>query len=289
MRWFLWPCLALLIAAPGAAQAGMPMKVKETCAVGGERFTYITTPSYTTFGARPDGKPYGSWTFPMELPVCPKNGLVMYREFSKDELARLPALIASPEYVALRPSETPYYRAAWLARALDPKTDDHAWLLLSASWEADGEPAKKTRYQVQFVVAAEAVPARPEALEWLAMQVRAINARRELGRFDEAAEALKGLPRDALVARPAKTSDESDRDEENRQGWRGAIAQLERAIARRDAASEPLDMIPLEVAASYCLGVPDEQPPRSDPHCTDPALAAKVAEFRKHRADAGEP
>lgn len=283
MRPTLWTALALLIAVPCAAQAGMAMKVKETCAVGGERFTYITTPSYTIFGQRPDGKPYGSWTFPMALPVCPKNGLVMYREFSKDELARLPALIASAEYVALRPAETPYYRAAWLARALDPKANDHAWLLLSASWEADEEPAKKARYQAEFVAAAEAAPAKPDDLSWFALQVRAINARRELGRFDEAAAALKALPRDALEARPTKTSEASDaeRDEENRQGWRKAVADLERAIARRDASSEPLDMIPKDLAAAYCVGVPDHMPRREDPYCASPELADAIKSFRE--------
>jgi hypothetical protein len=285
----VWPLLALLLAIPATAEAGMAMKVKEKCAIGGEPFSYTTTPSYSTFGARPDGKPYGSWTFPMELPVCPKNGLVMYREFSKDELARLPAIIATPEYAALRPAETPYYRAAWLARALDPQSLDHAWLLLSASWEADTDAAKKTRYQAEFLAAAGEAPRTPASLNWLALQVRAINARRELGRFDEAAAALKALPLDALATKPGKAADSPDPDEENRQGWRELITSLGRVIARRDASSEPLDMIPTDYAAALCVGVPDHLPRRDDPYCADPSLAEPIAKFREQLAKADKP
>lgn len=281
----VWPLIAMLLAAaPATAVAGMPVKVKETCPVGGETFTYETTSSYSIFGLRPDGKPYGSWTFPLALPVCPKNGLVMYREFDKAQLARLPALITTPEYVALRPAETPYYRAAWLARALDPKSHDSAWLLLSASWEAD--PSQKARYQAEFAAAAEAAPREPASLNWLALLLRAVNARRELGRFDEAAATLAALPRDALeppTAAPVEGG-EAERDEENRQGWRKFAADLQRAIARRDADSEPLDLVPVEVAASHCLGIPGEVPPREDPLCGEEAIAAKVAEFRKNRS-----
>jgi len=287
-------CLALLfgllVAAPGAAQAGMPVTVKEKCAVGGESFDYTTTASYSTFGARPDGKPYGSWTFPLALPVCPTNGLVMYREFSEDEIARLPDLLASPEFVALRPAETPYYRAAWLAKALDPKAADRPWLLLDASWEADTDPVRKARYQAEFIAAATSAPAEPASLEWLALQARAINAQRELSRFDEAAAALKALPRDALTATSAAGDPAvAEQDDRQRAAWRQIIADLERTIARRDPSSEPLDMIPKNVAAAICVGVVDDRPPRDDPYCQSPALADLIRQFRGRKAATKRP
>lgn len=288
MRSILGSALALLIAAPGAAQAGMPMKVKEKCAVGGERFTYTTTPSYTTWGARPDGKPYGSWTFPMELPVCPKNGLVMYREFSKGELARLPALLATPEFIDLRPAETPYYRAAWLAKALDPSSTDHAWLLLSASWEADADAVRKARYQSEFAAAAAAAPARPQEIGWFALQVRAANALRELGRFDDASVALDALPRDVVAPKSSADSDTINDAEANKLGWRTMVEQLERLVARRDASSEPLDAIPEDIASAYCVGGED-LPKRDDPYCGDAKLAEPIARLRKQIAEGGDP
>eukprot|EP01041_Mallomonas_annulata_P020906 gene20906-40825_t len=115
----------------GHAVAGTPVAEKQVCPVGGERFTHQTTASYTTFGQRPDGKPYGSWVFPVTPPQCPKNGLVMYRAFAKAELARLPVLLADPVFVELRQTQTPYYRAAWLEHQLQPRSPATAWLLLN--------------------------------------------------------------------------------------------------------------------------------------------------------------
>jgi hypothetical protein len=56
--------VALIFSAAPAAHAGMPYTRSMTCAVGDEKFNFTTTGSYTVFGRRPDGKPYGSWHFP---------------------------------------------------------------------------------------------------------------------------------------------------------------------------------------------------------------------------------
>jgi len=72
VHWMKWMPLAVVLAALAGgtpAQAGMPYPEKMKCAVGGESFTHIGTMSYSTWGSRPDGKPYGSWRFPIELPV----------------------------------------------------------------------------------------------------------------------------------------------------------------------------------------------------------------------------
>jgi hypothetical protein len=273
---------AILAMTPLGAQAGIPMEVKEKCPVGGESFTYTTTASYSTFGQRPDGKPYGSWTFPLALPVCPGNGLVMYKEFSATELARLPALIGAPEYRALK-DETVYYRAARLARALDPADDMAAWLLLSATWEAEHDEPRVRRYQAEFVRAVAELPKQPQSLGRFALQVRAANALRESGLFDEAGAALRSLPRDALTPPGADSEDAR----ENRKGWTDFIARLDTAIARRDAGVEPLDLIPAQVAAGYCLGYPDGPPPRKDPLCTQPPIAEAVTQMKAMRAKYG--
>jgi hypothetical protein len=51
------------------------------CPVGGEKFKYMVLMSITQWGALPDGMPIGSGYFPTQPPQCPKNGLVMYRDF----------------------------------------------------------------------------------------------------------------------------------------------------------------------------------------------------------------
>lgn len=288
----IWAVLGLAAAlAAGEAQAGFPVTVKETCAVGGERFTHVTTGSYSTFGARPDGKPYGSWEFPLALAECPGNGLVMYRDFTADEKKRLKALLGSAEYKALRGSETSYYRAAWLERALVPDSADAPWILLQASWQADADPALKARYQREFAEAAAATakPASGDDLDWLALQARAANARRELGEFDQALALLESLPTaslDVVVPEPTEANREAVDAAQNRRGWLEYLKGLEAVISRRDASAEPLDMVPPQVVADRCLDMGDKA--AAEPACAAGEVPEIMAEMRKWREGGGE-
>ena len=78
--------VAVVLASAGSALAATPYQADAVCPVGGEKFKYTSTGSWSTWGERPDGKPYGSWIFPSPLPECPGNKLVMYREFSPVEI-----------------------------------------------------------------------------------------------------------------------------------------------------------------------------------------------------------
>lgn len=281
MNWTSVAAVLAVLACGAAAHAGMPYPEKMKCAVGGESFTHIGTMSYSTWGSRPDGKPYGSWRFPIELPVCPGNGLVMYREFTKDEIARLKPLIESPEYRAMVPRDTPYFRAAWLERALKPDSDRIQWMVLSASWEADGDPALKKTYQRAFADLAVAAKPAPQNLQWLFMQMRAANARRELGEFDAALALVRAIPRDGLAVddpAPAENNYQAVRDAESRLWLRDYLPRLEVAIIRHDASSEPLDLLPFEIAARRCLaGKKSAIPLQPAGVCTSEKVAALVA------------
>lgn len=281
MRAFM-AAAALLVLSAGAPQAGTPYVTQLTCPVGGERFEHVATASYSTWGSRPDGKPYGSWTFPGPLPQCPKNKLVVYKEFSPAEVARLKSLVASPEYRAMAARDTPYYRAAWLDRALDPKSDEAAWLLLQASWEADENPSLRARYQREFMEAAKSAPAADE-MERLTLQLRAINARRELGEFDQALAELRALPIAALdVKVPAETDANYDAVEaaQNRRGMLDFIRALEKVVLRRDASPEPLDLIPARIAADICL-----ERAAADPLCKSEPIAEAITRQRALKAE----
>lgn len=72
----------LALALPTPTFAGFPVSQRMTCAIGGERFTFTTTPSYSIWGGRPDGRPFGSWHFPLDLPECPSNRLILYKDFT---------------------------------------------------------------------------------------------------------------------------------------------------------------------------------------------------------------
>lgn len=241
--------LTALYALP--ARTAEPYETYRVCPIGEETFPHVSPRSYTTWGQRPDGKPYGDWDFPVAPPVCPGNGLVMFRAFKPAELRALEPLIASDEYRAMAERETPHYRAAWLAGKLDPKGYERARLLLSATWEADGDADLRARYQREFIEAVAALPFHKLRLEWFQLQGRAINARRELGRFDEAEARLRALPMASL--RYAQ----GERAAETRAGLREYLAKLEAVIARKDASAEPVDMIPLEAAVRRCLAAAD--------------------------------
>ena len=78
------------------------------------------------------------------------------------------------------------------------------------------------------------------------MRARVINAMRELGRFDEAAALLEATPVGSIAPDSATVRSTAD--------WRGHYRALARLIARRDASSEPIDMIPWREGRQRCEG-----------------------------------
>ena len=276
--------LAIWAALTTPAQAGTPYEKQMTCPVGGKTFTYTATGSFSTFGSRPDGKPYGSWVFPMPLPECPTNRLVVYRDFLPEEIAPLTQLVQSPEYAALH-GETPYYRAQWLSTRMDAgKVDYPLWLLLllQASWEVDDDLPRKARYQAEFVERAAAFPIDPPKVETLILRFRVANALRELGRFDEALIALDTIPLDVptpLVGDPT-IDNEEDREAREYLAEQGAL--LREYIARRDTSSEPVRMVPESTAAFICALATETAATDIDPFCSSPAMIGPVEEARQH-------
>ncbi len=281
--------LALVCAAP--AFAGFPVESEETCPVGGEKFTYVTTGSYSIFHQRPDGKPFGSWYFPLALPECPSNGLVVYRKFTPEEIPALTALVQSPEY------------QAWLAARMDAADPVRAvFLLLSATWETDGLPLLKTRYQREFVAAAAAIPVDPADLESLVLRYRLANAHRELGEFAAAEAALGTLPLVALDVNVPEGDDvplvaldvnvpegddvpyETVRDARSRRFLFEAIPLMRAVIAAGDTSPDPLEMMDDRAAAGSCADLIEENPAAALPkRCNDPAIRKQADIFLKNR------
>ncbi len=268
-----------------AAIAGTPYPVQIRCPVGGKSFTHISTMSSSTWGRRPDGKPYGSWEFPMPIPECPDNRLVMFTEFSKDQIKALGPILASSEYKALA-GETTYYRALWLARALKLPDVSAPWLLLQASWQADGEAERKARYQREFVAAVDAEPAAAGNLAWLSTQARAVNAERELGAFDAATARIKRL-REQLKA-PSNDPAEGQAGANERGGLDTFLKLEEAAIARKDVSAEPIDLVSPRVGAQKCIAMEDAGEAVSD-LCKTTAMADMIKRERGVRQSLATP
>lgn len=277
--------------------AGMPMPVEMTCPVGGKKFTFIATMSYSNWGSRPDGKPYGSWTFPMPVPACPDNDLVLYKKFSKEEIRQLELLLKSPDFQKVR-QETTHYRIAWFMRALRDVNEMSAlWMVNQASWQADDNPERKARYQREFAEGVAELPTEPENLDWIVLQGRAANAWRELGEFDRAKQVLASVSTTSLdVPIPAEVATGTTASglgktvsnygeieaAKNKRGWLSYFTGLKALIEQQDRASEPLNMIPVREVAGKCMDMASAGQ-QLDPYCENEAVKKQIEGFRKVR------
>jgi hypothetical protein len=206
-------------------------------------------------GERPDGKPFGSWTFPLALPECPDNGLVLYKDYTPEEVAKLEPLVASEAYQALRKEDTPYYRAYWLMKEMGVGPERYLWALLQASWEAEAKPELRKRYLTELAEASAAVPrGRPTSTgsEWKGgRSTRFASSGASTRRW-------RGLPRcrsPALdVPMPPAPPAGGDRGRpDTARLARSSSPRSSRSIERRDSAIEPLDLLPRSVAIGRCL------------------------------------
>jgi len=238
---------ALAAAAPAAAQTSVSQSMK--CPIGGASFRFTTPATGPAQGERPDGRPYSATPYPLPIPECPDNGLILYKQYDEAEVAKLEPLVASEAYQALRKNDVPYYRAYWLMREMGVAPERSLLALLQAAWQADDKPELRQRYLAELAEVSAKVEARPTALNWIGMEGRAINALRELGRFDEAAARLAKVSLAQLEKAPAGEPAEKAR---MRRGWLGFFNGLKAAIARKDASLEPLDLLPRSVALGRC-------------------------------------
>jgi hypothetical protein len=258
MRHLALAALFALFAAPAVGAPVPPPAARQmTCPIGGASFQFEPIPAPVVAGERPDGRPIGGTVkFPIALPECPDNGLVLYKDYSPAEVARLEPLVASEAYQALRKDGSQYYRAYWLMKEMGVGPDLYLWALLQASWEADGRPELRKRYLEELVEASAKVPPKPADLTWIGMEGRSINALRELGRFDEAMARLDKVPLAGLDSpSPAATADnaEAAARARTRRGWYNFFTALKPAIERHDSSPEPLDLLPRSVAAGRCI------------------------------------
>lgn len=267
---------AALLSCAGAARAGIPVTERMTCPIGGERFDHVSTAAYTIFRNRPDGMPSGSWHFPLDLPECPGNGLIVYKEFDAGELRRLEAIIATDAFRALRAAgEVQYYRYAWLLREMGAPPVDHLWALAQAGWQAPVGSPLRARYLGEFAAGMAALP-EPTDLTGFAMRGRWINALRELGRFDEAG---------ALLARTdlARLNDPAI-DEDEGEGWQQYYAMETALIGRRDSGVDPVDFLPREEQGFHCIDEAATLSSFDRAFCESEAMRERIAEARRLRA-----
>jgi hypothetical protein len=241
-----------MLAAPAFGQGTVRQSM--TCPIGGASFDYVVPVAAPPLGERPDGKPYGT-AAPTPLPECPSNGLVLYKDYTQAEVAKLEPLVGSDAYQALRKADTQYYRAYWLMKEMGVPQRLQLLALLEAGWEADGKAELRARYLAEFAEASAKAERRPEDLNWIGMEARAVNALRELGRFDEAKARLDGIPLKSLDVKvpDGAATDPAAREARVRRAWLAFLTNMGPAIARKDSTPEPFDLLPRSVALGRCL------------------------------------
>lgn len=224
--------LAVLAFAVLPAAAEVPSEYQIKCPVGGQSFNYVGYAAHSTYGARFDGKPYGSTSFPLRLPVCPANGFIVLRDegdYTDAEIAKYAAIITRDSFKALIARETTYYRAWFMEREAGIGPDETAWLLLQATWEADTDAARHLRYQREFIQFVDASAARlpPDKMDWWLLQYYAGNAERQIGQFDAASTRLAAL-------RNAGPPEKLDGEDWGRDNFLKRVTRIEELAKMRD-------------------------------------------------------
>ena len=185
MRWLAAFAATALFAA--GASAGTLGSVERVCPFTGTKFSGRIDLSGTRFCVRLDLKPIGPIGAPPELPVCPDDGFIVFKEkFTAAELDRLRPWVGSDEFRALTASESTYYRYAETLRRLG-QSDQVAWRLVQATWQVDRDREKYARYAAAAVKELETLAANRD------MVMLAAELQRRTGQFDQARLKLEGL------------------------------------------------------------------------------------------------
>jgi hypothetical protein len=137
----------------------------------------------------------------------------------------------------------------------------------------------RKRYLAELAEISGQVAPRPDDLNWIGMEGRAINALRELGRFDEALARLDKVPVASLgveIPDAAGDSKEIVAQARVRRGWHNFFTAIRPVIARRDSSVEPLDLLPRSVALGRCLGAADKLDDGGRAYCTKETAAVET-------------
>lgn len=223
---------AVLWSLPGGEASATTFFEEEevTCPIGGETFSMRPMASTSYWGQRPDGMRYGPNPVP-SIPECPENGLLLFKDFSDRELRLLAEAVASEEWERLRAEETQRYRQYWLLRVIDAPPLDVAAALLQATWLPDNRGGMRPRYMKEFVNFMATFPLDDESF-WL--HLRAANALRDLGRFEEAAAIVEQLA--SAPARPPRAGAQQLEFVDE------FLVELRKLIVERNAAIEPANL-----------------------------------------------
>jgi hypothetical protein len=134
--------------------------------------------------------------FPVPLPVCPTNGLVVAKEeYSEEVSENLKKVIESKFYKDLYAQKhATYYLYAKTKELTKEQFDDYWWLYLNATWEADNckNKIRYKEYALEVISAAEKRRAQlkdSEELYWV-LKIVTADMHRRMGDFKSSQELV---------------------------------------------------------------------------------------------------
>jgi tetratricopeptide (TPR) repeat protein len=148
MRAALPVTIALCLTAGSLTHGEKFTTVDKTCPICAQKYQARAHLISSSRGARLDLRPIGS-TSPSPVPVCPKCGFIDFgdNEYPAEELKSLKAFVNSEDYKKLvKDGETPHFRMARLFAHLKRDPLQIGFAYLKATWEAEGEKGRETRY-----------------------------------------------------------------------------------------------------------------------------------------------
>ncbi len=244
--------------------ASIPVVEEVRCPVGGKLFKFVTISAYTTVGRRPDGKPYGFTRFPLAMPECPDNRLILFDKFSDSEISKLEVLIKSADFKSLIKSETPYFRAYWLAKQLGRNAAQTHNLLIQAIWETAQKPVQDGSENS------------------MAATIFLANAHRELREFTSAKALLTSI---VFLIEP-KPDKREQWPQEEWQPLRNYLERFMKVVERGDSSLEPLDLLPERIAAEKCWHYGENYSDFSKAFCSQPNILKITERFsRENQAE----
>lgn len=179
------------------------------CPIGGEKFSALILGSNSRFGVHLDWSPISYMRFPVALPVCPSNGLVIDRsEHTDQELADIEKVIASDEYKKIYSEKhASYYLYSKFSKMMKNEEVEQWWTLLNATWEADicADKDKYKKYAIETIEEARSklVQLSPEDYQYWQLNLIIPNLYRRVGQFKDAKIWLENfgnqLPKKPIV------------------------------------------------------------------------------------------
>lgn len=265
MRYILaFIMLLALVGTASAKKAEAPVEYDKrsfTCPVGGKSFTQKVGYSSFPLITLTDGSWLGDQEIGVQVPVCPDNGALLlpdfeemteddpnnvdYVSYSAADLAKLPGLIANPEYLA-RKADGAYAQAYWLATQLGRPALGRFHYLQRATWAARDVALRKKLVTV-FATDGPALIDAMAASEIQRVHYRTfiVNALRELGRFDEATALLDKMT--ASVLTPMQGD-----DPDNIYGPEEFAPEMRLAISEKDDGRFPAEMLDRRMVGDIC-------------------------------------